>query len=51
VAPSTAGSSCASSVRRRSAIKPHEKPAHLEEESHLARHCASVVLEDQKYAE
>ena len=63
ISPSTAGSSCASSVRRRSMMiiggglgrggglgedetcKPHEKPAHPDEESQLARHCASV-LED-----
>jgi hypothetical protein len=64
ISPSTAGSSCASSVRRRSidgpggglgegggglgedeTFKPHEKPAHPDEESQLARHCASV-LED-----
>jgi hypothetical protein len=64
--PSTAGSSCASSVRRRSTpvirggggeggegegeggeatFKPHEKPAHPDVESQLARHCASVLVE------
>jgi hypothetical protein len=30
------------------AFKPHEKPAHPDEESQLARHCASVLEEREE---